>query len=468
MQTSRLLDFASRKELTAQTGHGPRDWPLVILKELVDNSLDACEEAGIAPQIAVTVNKDGIAVADNALGLPESVIDGVVDFSVRVSSREAYVAPDRGAQGNALKTVVAIPFVLHGEQGRVEIVSQGACNGITMRVDRIRQTPVIERDKRSVKGKKGTTVLVRWPDSACLNDLDDNSRFLQNDPDDGDDDLDADDEVDPVSACSILQRAKARFLQIGDDYTWLNPHLTLKLDWFGEVQRFKATDPKWVKWCPSDPTSAHWYDAPAFERLLTGYIAHDHDRESDRTVREVVSEFNGLSATAKQKLVLTETGLARTKLSELVNGHALRNGVAGKLLASMKRNTRPVKPKALGIIGADHFKARMVEAGVEMESFGYDKQVGETDDGRPWIIETAFGWIDADDDNVRRRLITGVNWSPGIVNPFRQLGSFGRSCDTILADQRIDADDPVIVVIHVACPKPEYTDRGKSAIVMED
>ena len=49
--TSRLLDFCSEKELTAQTGHDVDDWPLVIVKELVDNALDACEEAGIAPEI---------------------------------------------------------------------------------------------------------------------------------------------------------------------------------------------------------------------------------------------------------------------------------------------------------------------------------------------------------------------------------------------------------------------------------
>ena len=48
-RTSRLLDFCSRKELIAQTGHQPDDWPLVVLKELIDNALDACEEGGTAP-----------------------------------------------------------------------------------------------------------------------------------------------------------------------------------------------------------------------------------------------------------------------------------------------------------------------------------------------------------------------------------------------------------------------------------
>lgn len=37
-RTSRLLDFCSRKELIAQTGHEEADWPLVALKELVDNA----------------------------------------------------------------------------------------------------------------------------------------------------------------------------------------------------------------------------------------------------------------------------------------------------------------------------------------------------------------------------------------------------------------------------------------------
>ena len=45
-RTSRLLDFASEKELIAQIGHSRDAWPVVIAKELLDNSIDAAEEAG--------------------------------------------------------------------------------------------------------------------------------------------------------------------------------------------------------------------------------------------------------------------------------------------------------------------------------------------------------------------------------------------------------------------------------------
>ena len=166
-RTSRLLDFASEKELVAQTGHSQRDWPLVVLKELLNNALDACEEANVAPVVAITVDQNGIVVQDNGPGIPEDTIKDVLDFTIRVSSREAYMAPDRGAQGNALKTIVAIPFVLDGEEGKVIISANGVDYIITFRVDRIRQEPRIELDTQQTSVKSGTRVQVIWPDSSC-------------------------------------------------------------------------------------------------------------------------------------------------------------------------------------------------------------------------------------------------------------------------------------------------------------
>ena len=56
-----------------------------------------------------------------------------------------------------------------------------------------------------------------------------------------------------------------------------------------------------------------------------------------------------------------------------------------------------------------------------MESFDYRKIADYDDDGIPFVIETAFGWL-GDKAEDERRLVTGVNWSPGIRNPFRALG----------------------------------------------
>jgi len=89
---SRLMEFCTRRELVNQTGHDVSEWPLVVLKELVDNALDACEEAEIAAVIAIDVKGRSIIIEDNGPGIPTKTVDGVLDYSIRVSSREAYPA----------------------------------------------------------------------------------------------------------------------------------------------------------------------------------------------------------------------------------------------------------------------------------------------------------------------------------------------------------------------------------------
>jgi DNA topoisomerase VI subunit B len=431
--TSRLLDFFTRKELVAQSGHEPHAWPLVVLKELLDNSADATEDAGIAPEISVRVDNKGIAVMDNGPGISQETVAKILDFSVRVSSREGYVSPTRGAQGNALKTLLAMPFVLNNQKdGRVIIDACGVRHTIRVRVDRIRQEPVVQHDKE--KGtivKTGTSVHIEWPDSAC----------------------------------SILQNRRRRFLQIADDYTFLNPHLSLTVDWFGEKSQVKASNPKWAKWLPSDFTCAHWYKAEHLERLAAGYIAQDIDRNhKERTVREFVAEFSGFTGSAKQKKVLEATGLARLGLSALRNGDGLDHQRVAQLLKTLKEHSKPIKPAALGVIGRDHLEERFAGLGANLETFEYKKITGFSDeDSLPFVVETAFAYCP---DRGRRRLITGVNWAPGIVNPFRQLGRFGQSLDTVLEAQRSGRDEEVVMMMHLAYPRVEFTDRGKSAVVI--
>jgi DNA topoisomerase VI subunit B len=165
-RTSRLLDFASTRELTAQIGHQPMQWPRVAVKELVDNAIDAAEEADAAPRIEVQLDSSRIMVVDNGPGIAADVVDAILDFSIRVSSREAYVGPSRGAQGNALKTLVAMPFVLDGERGRVAIESQGTRHDITFSIDRIAQEPCATVSREGSFVKTGTAVRLEWPDSA--------------------------------------------------------------------------------------------------------------------------------------------------------------------------------------------------------------------------------------------------------------------------------------------------------------
>ena len=317
--TSRLLDFASVKELTAQTGHEDGEWPLVIVKELLDNALDACRGGRRCAGDHVQVDAAGSSSGTTARGFRLRRSGASSTSRPGSSSREAYVSPTRGAQGNALKTILAMPFVLDGERGQVEIAAQGERHRIAFKVDRIRQVPVVDHRGEPDDCKTGTEIRVRWPDCAC----------------------------------SILTDAEARFLQIADDFAWLNPSLTLEVVMVRPSRpRSPATRADWAKWKPSDPTSPHWYDPERFERLIAAYVAHDADNGRIRTVREFVAEFRGLSGSAKGKAVLAAVGLSREPLSRLVVDGRVDPVLSRRLLEAMQEHSSPVKPAS-----ARHYRA---------------------------------------------------------------------------------------------------------------
>jgi DNA topoisomerase VI subunit B len=123
-------------------------WPLALLKELMDNALDACETRGIAPEIDVTLEPDAIRVGDNGPGLPAQTLERSLDYLVYVSDKSHYVSPTRGQLGNALKCVWAAPYVVDGTHGRVEVETGGVTHQIAVTLDRIAQQPVIHHTRR--------------------------------------------------------------------------------------------------------------------------------------------------------------------------------------------------------------------------------------------------------------------------------------------------------------------------------
>lgn len=453
-RTSRMLDFLSEKDLAAQCGHGTHDWILVLVKELIDNAIDACEEQGIPPEITITIDEDSIAVADNGTGMPAELVDLLLDFSIKVSSREAYVAPDRGAQGNALKTIVAMPFVLDGDHGRVDITGGGVKHEIGFSVDRIAQRPVADV---STSTETGSQIRVWWPTLEASSGGEKRVLFLQ-------EQCLGDTEARQRSIAKTLNRVCC----LAADFTFLNPHLTLVLDCFGKATCIPATNPTWEKWTPSSPTSPHWYEVEHLERLLGAYVTHDRqDGKRERTVREFVSEFRGLTSTIKQKQVLAELGLARAPLSGLLtpDGRNFDHEAVAALLGAMKARTKPVLPKHLGTIGRGHVAARFAELNIHEESFEYQRKISLGDDGLPQVTEVGFAALK--NENANRKLITGVNWSAAWVNPFRELGELGRSLDTILEDRRFSYTQPIVLLVHVAHPRVTYTDRGKSTVLAQ-
>src|SRR4029453_18382142 len=173
-ETSRALEFFTERELTMQLGFPRRHWVLAILKELIDNALDACESAGVVPAIEVTRTRNTLSVQDNGPGLPQATLERSLDYMVRVSDKAYYASPSRGQLGNALKCLWAIPYVLHkgydiqgDADGRIEIATPGMRYNVHVTLDPFQQQPSITLTREAdTTIKTGTRVTLHI--AGCL------------------------------------------------------------------------------------------------------------------------------------------------------------------------------------------------------------------------------------------------------------------------------------------------------------
>ncbi len=419
-ETNRALEYFTEKELRAQIGHDKEYWPIAILRELIDNALDACENINVAPVIEINIKDDKIKVIDNGPGIPPEIIKKSTNYMVRVSDKAYYISPTRGQMGNALKVVYATPFVDTGE-GYVEITSNGEKHRMEIKLDRIAGAPKIHSERESFV-KNENSVMIAWP----------NSTRLLFEPD------------------SDFYNVPPTPQELISGYSAFNPHATFILN--GE--RYECTDAAWKKWRPNMPTSSHWYTVETLRDLIAGYLCNERGGGHKKTVREFVSEFRGLSGTAKQKIVTGEWSGAY--LNEFVNNGDIDSGFLVQLLEKMKAESVAPKPNVLGIIGKDHLTKWMVSNGISEQTIKYLKKTGIDEDGMPHALETAFGVFN--DDNAKRRIITGFNWSPFI----------GEDADptirNAIQNARLDRHDPGMFLIHISRPRFEFMDRGKTRL----
>ena len=103
---SRAAEYFDARQLSTLTGVPTEEFANVVLKELVDNSLDACETAGVPPEITVTVGDGGtggvirVRVSDNGPGIPSEVVRRLLDYEVGARQRQSGVPlADAGGPG---------------------------------------------------------------------------------------------------------------------------------------------------------------------------------------------------------------------------------------------------------------------------------------------------------------------------------------------------------------------------------
>lgn len=423
-ELSRRMEFFSDRELTAQIGHPRHCWPVALLKELLDNALDACESVGIAPAITVELQNDALIVADNGPGLPLETLEKSLDYAVRVSDKTGYVSPSRGQQGNALKTLWAAPFVATGT-GLIEVETAAYRRSVEVTVDRIAQVPRLElRDGGTPDVKNGTKITVHWRGIAG---------YL----------------LDPISP---------DFYSVVYSVTDFNPHCALTAIAPGIDQTFAATAPHWQHWRPDRPTAPHWYTPDRFRALVALLLNSEQRGGKARSVNEFIREFHGLSGTAKAKAIAQAANLTGAMLRDLIHDGDVDMNRLTAMLAAMKKVARQVKPETLGLLGQEHCAVNLERYGAHPDSIEYRRAQGEAD-GLPYVLEVAFGV--KEDSEESRTLRVGINFSPALEQPFSVL-------DSALNDARCTPHDPVAMLVHLACPLVQFSDRGKARATLPD
>ena len=213
---------------------------------------------------------------------------------------------------------------------------------------------------------------------------------------------------------------------------------------------------------PAIRRRVQWYDVSRFDRLISAMINADRRRGRVRTVRELVAQFRGLSGTAKQKAILAQLGLARATLEDLVGDDGvLAHDRLERLLGAMAAASKPPRAEALGIIGKDHFLARLPVGDLGRASFEYRKRI-DPDPSSPRIAEIGFAF---DEDKLwSRLLLCGLNNSPALsdAGAFRELGVDGLG--GLLGDRFARATAPIAFFLHLTGARLAFTDRGKSAV----
>src|SRR5262249_40318327 len=333
---------------------------------------------------------------------------------------------------------------LNAEASGVTIIeSRGIRHRIEFRVDHINSQPKVTRTTTPCARKVGTKITIEWPA---------NSKTLLQHP-----------------------YVEQRFKFLVQSYAFFNPHLTLRGAWNGrEFINIKATNLSWQKWGPRDPTSPHWYTDERLQRYLAAHVSRDRGLGLERTVREFLAEFRGLSGTAVRRKILDEIGCSHQSLAQFFGIDQVNRVGIAKLLTAMKRYSKPVNPKLLGIIGIDHLRQRVLAAGGNAETFKYEQRKGFTSDGIPYLIEVAFALHrralepGVPGVTVPRTFITGANWSVALNNPFRAFGATGEGLEATLQKVRANASAPVICIAHLASAYIQYADRGKSSIILTD
>lgn len=104
------VDYFTEDGLIKQIGLTKEYWNKVIMKEIIDNALDAIEPLNYK-EVYIDQGVSSLGIYDNGNGISCETVKSIFDFKFYVSQNRVYVTASRGKQGNGLKTIISICFL---------------------------------------------------------------------------------------------------------------------------------------------------------------------------------------------------------------------------------------------------------------------------------------------------------------------------------------------------------------------
>ena len=268
---------------------------ITAVKESVDNSLDACEEVRILPDIRIEVKRLGgnrveLITQDNGPGIPRDSIEHVFGKFL-LGSRFHAIRQTRGQQGIGITGVVMYSQLTTGAKTRV--VSKVEDDATAVFVD-------LGIDTRKNKAIKSGEIRDTWIDNVTGEEVDHGLR------------------IETVMNAKY-QRGKQSVYQYLRMTSIVNPHATITLtvrDKDGEIieeghwERTTDRLPRVVKEIKPHPHGIHLGTLQrmlreAEERKMTSFLRHNFSGISMRAAREIL-EKAGLDESRQPRRIRTE------------------------------------------------------------------------------------------------------------------------------------------------------------------
>ena len=459
---SREFDFVRLDGLRRATGRPPHEWDLYIVKELIDNALDAdevlwCDDPTQFPCLHVRMeyidvpkrhSQQLFVRVSNRAAFPIKQMADI--FATQwYTSRKAFIKGlTHGALGNALKTLLGIPYALRnrvaGDWSPDLKPLSILCNETEYLpryvVDSTTQTIKFDCATKDGKPVEGTVVSIGL------------DHFEQEMP-----------------------RTLAQVELLAQQYHLCNQHA--EFHWTVEIEglewtREYAANPDWAeKFRGIAPVQ--WYSPTAFQDLLGALYRKQYgDDKTGKLSLDAVCRcfagFDGEAVGASQGQSPIAT-IVEASGQDSLTATDIEGPVAMKLYRVLCSHSSRFDSARLGSIGPEHVRADLPRALPVDGDILYEIATDAGDDPNvPFVIEAAVAHL----KDGKRQIWTAINFAPTYGDPF--LGRWLRA--PVQPDEPVQGlrglldaydlrdDMPVVLFLHLICPNVEHSEFSKTEI----